>query len=416
MISYFSEKTGFYGHTDPERLLQEFGSPLYVYNEKIFREKCREMIGLVSYPNFKVTYSAKANSNIRLLKIAREEGLHSDAMSPGEIFFLLKAGYGSEEIFYISNNVSEEEMRYAIDKGIIISVDSISQLRQYGRINPGGNVAVRFNPGIGAGHHEKVVTAGKKTKFGVEMSKVGEVKKVLDEFNLRLVGVNQHIGSLFMEGSSYLEAARELLELAKQFEDLDFIDFGGGFGIPYKKQEGQARLDLEELGSKLDEMFEDWTREYGKRVMFRIEPGRYIAAECGVLLGRIYALKESHGTKFVGTDIGFNVIMRPVMYSSHHDIEVYRDGKLVHNGNREPVTVVGNICESGDIIARDRELVKVKEGDIIGIMDAGAYGYSMASNYNNRLRPAEVLIRLDGTPELIRRRETLEDLIRNLIV
>lgn len=416
MISYYSEETGFYGRTNPERLLEEFGSPLYVYNEKIFRERCREMAGLVSYPNFKVTYSAKANSNIRLLKIAREEGLHSDAMSPGEIFFLLKAGYGPEEIFYVSNNVSEEEMRYAIDNGIITSVDSISQLRQYGRINPGGNVAVRFNPGTGAGHHEKVVTAGKKTKFGVEMSRVDDVKKILAEFNLRLVGINQHIGSLFMEGASYIESVLEILELAKQFEDLDFIDFGGGFGIPYKKQEGQPRLELGVFGRKLDEIFYNWTREYGKRVMFRIEPGRYISAECGVLLGRVHALKENYGTKYVGTDIGFNVIMRPVMYSSHHDIEVYREGRLVRDGSRVPVTVVGNICESGDIIAKDRELPEVQEGDILGIMDAGAYGFSMASNYNNRLRPAEVLINLDGTPELIRRRDTLEDLVRNLIM
>lgn len=414
MISYYTKETGFYGSTDPESLLDEFGSPLYVYNEGIFRERCREMRNLVSYPNFKVTYSIKANSNIRLLKIAREEGMHADAMSPGEIFVLLKAGYSPEEIFYISNNVSTEEMSYAIEKGIMTSVDSISQLRQYGRLNPGGKVAIRFNPGTGAGHHEKVVTAGKNTKFGVEMGRVDEVRKVLSEYGLHLAGINQHIGSLFMEGDSYIKSVHQILELAKQFKDLDFIDFGGGFGIPYRKQEGQGRLNLADLGKKLDDIFENWSGEYGKRIMFRIEPGRYIVAECGVLLGRVHAVKESYGAKFVGTDIGFNTLKRPVMYGSHHDIEVYRGGKPVCDGSREPVTVVGNICESGDIIARERVLPPVAEGDVIGIMDAGAYGYSMACNYNNRLRPAEVLIRLDGTPELIRRRDTLEDLVRNM--
>ena len=188
-------------------------------------------------------------------------------------------------------------------------------------------MAVRFNPGTGAGHHEKVVTAGKKTKFGVEMSRVDDVKKVLAEFNLRLVGINQHIGSLFMEGGSYIESVHEILEIAKQFDDLDFIDFGGGFGIPYKKQEGQPRLELGVFGRKLDEIFYNWTREYGKRVMFRIEPGRYISAECGVLLGRVHALKELRH-KVCWNRHWFQCDNETGNVFIHHDIEVYREGGL----------------------------------------------------------------------------------------
>lgn len=413
MTYYFSESEDFYKDTNPQELLRKFGSPLYVYNEDIFRSRCREMTGLVPYDNFKVTYSMKANSNLHLLKIAHQEGLHADAMSPGEIYVLEAAGYASDEIFYISNNVSDDEMRYAIDRGIMTSVDSISQLRRFGRLNPGGEVCVRFNPGVGAGHHAKVITAGKATKFGVNQDKTEEVKAVLKEFGLKLAGINQHIGSLFMDGGKYLESIRSILETAGEFENLEFVDFGGGFGIPYMKQSGQERLELKEFGQDFADILNEWTDDYGKKIMFRIEPGRYISAESCILLGSAYVRKNNYEKTFIGTDLGFYSLVRPVMYDSYHDIEVYRNGELVRKDRSETASIVGNICESGDIIAKERELPYIEEGDIIGVMDAGAYGFSMSSNYNNRLRPAEVLIKTDSSVELIRKRDTLEDLIRN---
>ncbi len=415
MKSYFTEQNNFFGSTDPEALVKEFGSPLYVYNEKILRERCREMAGLLSYPRFVSNYSIKANSNLELLKIVREEGLHADAMSPGEIYVLLKAGFRPEELFYVGNNVSAEELTYAVERGVLVSCDSISQLRLFGRINPGGRVAVRFNPGVGAGHHEKVITAGKNTKFGVNMDLVPEVKAVLKEYNLKLAGINQHIGSLFMEPDPYLEGVKSLLGIAAQFEDIEFVDMGGGFGIPYRKQEGQHRLSLGDTGVRLSELLDKWTDSYGKKIMFKMEPGRYVVAESGVLLGTVYAVKNNYGKTYIGTDLGFNVLARPMIYDSHHDLEVYRNGALLKQAAAGQVTVVGNICETGDIIAKDRNLPQVAEGDVIGVMDAGAYGYSMSSNYNNRLRPAEVLIGRDGSTRLIRRRDTLEDLMRNFL-
>lgn len=415
MKVYFTEQTNFYGNSKPSELLKEYGSPLYVYNESILRQRCREMAGLVSYPNYKSNYSIKANSNMELLKIVREEGLHADAMSPGEIHVLLAAGFRPDEILFVANNVSAEEMQYAIDKGVLVSCDSLSQLRLYGRLDPGGRVAVRFNPGVGAGHHAKVITGGKETKFGINPESIDEVKATLKEYRLRLAGINQHIGSLFMDPSSYLQAARTLLNIAANFEDIEFIDMGGGFGIPYRKQEGQQRLDLVEAGRGLSQLMEDWTANYGKWVRLKIEPGRYIVAECGVLLGTVHAVKQNSGKTFIGTDIGLNVLLRPAMYDSHHDIEFYRNDAILKSDKVHTATVVGNICESGDILAKSRELPEAAEGDIIGIMDAGAYGYSMSSNYNNRLRPAEVLIDLDGNPRLIRRRDTLEDLMRGFL-
>lgn len=415
IYSKVSSEKKFFGNTDPVELTEKYGTPLYVYNENILRSRCRDLKGLISYSNFTVNYSPKANGNLEILKIVRSEGLNVDAMSPGEIYVNMMAGYKPEEILFISNNVSEDEFRYAINAGVKISVDSVSQLEMVGRLNPGGRVAFRINPGFGAGHHEKVTTAGQNTKFGIEMSLIPEVKKIIKKYNLKLIGINQHIGSLFMEGQAYLQSTGNILSIAKEFEDLEFIDLGGGFGIPYKKQSGQARLDLKILGDKLSELILKFVAEYGRNIEFKIEPGRYIVAESSILLGKVHAVKMNYDIKYIGTDLGFNVLVRPVMYDSHHDIEIYRP-----NGTpslkEETVRIVGNICETGDIIAKDRKLPEILENDVLGVLDSGAYGYSMSSNYNNRLRPAEILIDTDGNPKLIRRRDTLDDLVRNFIL
>ena len=409
---FFTAQTNFYGHTDPQALLAKYGSPLYVYNEAILRKRCQDMKNLVPIAGFTADYSIKANSNLHILKIVHEEGLEADAMSPGEIHVLLAAGFQPEEILFVCNNVSVDEMAYAVERGITVSVDSLAQLETFGQRFPGHKVAVRFNTGYGAGHHEKVVTAGKKTKFGINDDKADEVQAILHRHNLKLCGINQHIGSLFMEESAYVASCEALLELAMRFPDLEFVDMGGGFGIPYRKQDGERPLDLAPFAERLGNAITTFQARYGKRPMkFKSEPGRYIVAESCVLLGTVHSIKENNDIFYVGTDLGFNVLQRPVMYDSHHDIEVYRDGRLTDNGRRT-VTVVGNICESGDKLAQERTLPFIELGDILGVMDAGAYGYSMASNYNHRLRPAEVLIGLDGNDRLIRRRDTFDDLMR----
>lgn len=393
-------------------LIKKYGSPLYVYDERILRKSCREMHNLLPKKNLRVNYSAKANSNIEILKIVRDEDIDVDAMSPGEIYVQKLAGYNADRIFYIGNNVSKEEMQYAINEKVLVSVDSLAQLESFGQINPGGDVAVRFNPGIGTGHHQKVVTAGKKTKFGVQKDFIPQVKAILEKYNLNLVGIDQHIGSLFLEPDAYIKGVESLLEIATQFSGLKFIDMGGGFGVPY--HEGECRLDLKELSEKLNAVLDEFLKDYdNKDVIFKIEPGRYIPAECGVLLGEVYSVKENYGTTYVGTDLGFNVLMRPVLYDSYHAITIIKSNKS-ENG-KEVATIVGNICESGDIIANEREMRKVSEGDIVAVGNAGAYGFSMSSNYNCRLKPAEVLIEKDGNDRLIRRRDTIEDLIRNFV-
>ncbi len=405
----WTREQAFFGNESPQSLVEKYGSPLYVYSENILRGRCRELMRLIDYPDFGVNYSAKANTNLSILRIIREEGLSVDAMSPGEIFLERRAGFKPGDILFICNNVSDEEIRYAVDSGILVSVDSISQLERHGRLNRGGRVAVRINPGIGAGHHEKVVTAGAGTKFGVDPRFAGELHASLARHDLRLAGLNQHIGSLFMSGDEYLEAAKFLLSFAEDFPGIDFVDFGGGFGIPYHKEDGEKRLDLSLFGARLREVVEEWTRKTGRRIKIKIEPGRYTVAECGVLLGRVHAMKTSGGRTYAGTDIGFNVLIRRAMYDAHHDMEVYAAEPRAQKA-KVPVTIVGNICETGDIIAKDRMLPPLLEGDILGVLDAGAYGMVMSSNYNCRLRPAEVLITAGGEDVLIRSRDTLEDL------
>ena len=410
-----TDSLNFYGATNPEILADTFGTPLYVYNENLLREHCRAMLALSNHPGFGVNYSVKANTNPSLLRIIREEGLVVDAMSPGELYMDELAGFQPHEIIYISNNNSREEMANALSRGLLVSVDSLSQLDMLGGLNPGGRVMVRFNPGIGVGHIDKVVTGGKKTKFGVTPDRLDDVLALLDRHGMMLAGINQHIGSLFMEPQEYLEAVSVLLELADRlprdvFRQIEVIDFGGGFGIPYHKFGGEACLDMTDLGRGLHAAMHDWAEKTGYEGRFLVEPGRYVVAECGILLGRVHAVKTNGARRFVGTDIGFNVLMRPMLYDAFHDLEIYRPGSSESVSGKFAQTITGNICESGDILARERELPALCEGDILAVLDAGAYGFSMASNYNQRLRPAEVLIQANGAARLIRRRETCADL------
>ncbi|MDE5879246.1 MAG: diaminopimelate decarboxylase [Desulfovibrio sp.] len=416
--SAYTDRLRFYGDTTPRELADRFGTPLYVYSERVLRERCRDLMGLSAQDGFGVNYSVKANANPSLLRIIHEEGLVADAMSPGELAMDALGGFTPEEILYISNNNTPEEMLTALAHGVLISVDSLSQLDMLGGLDRGGRVMTRFNPGIGAGHHAKVITAGKATKFGISPDRLEEVFALLKKHELTLAGINQHIGSLFMEPQGYLDAARVLLKLAASLpadvlKGLEIIDFGGGFGIPYHKYDGEARLDLAALGRGLHALISEWAAATGYAGRFLVEPGRYVVAECGILLGRVTAIKENAGTRYVGTDIGFNVLMRPAMYDSFHDLEAYR-GERGDAGEPVLQTVVGNICESGDILAKDRLLPPLRVGDVLGVLDAGAYGFSMASNYNQRYLPAEVLIQADGSPRLIRRRETADDLCRTL--
>lgn len=412
MNSYI-EAVDFFKGNNPEDIAKEYGTPVYVYSEDKLRRQMKMVAGVIEKYKYTANYSVKANTNLEILKIALSEGINCDAMSVGEMTMLLKAGFPAERIFFVPNNVDVEEFRFAVDNGIMLSMDSLDQLESLGEAFPGTRCAVRINPGVGAGHHEKVVTAGKKTKFGVAEEDIDEIFTIAEKYNLKIVGINQHIGSLFMEPDPYLKAVDNLLRIARRFKDLEFIDFGGGYGIPYHKLDDEPEYNMADFKKRLEPILDEFVKDYGYAPLFKSEPGRYCVAESSVILGRVYAVKHNSGKQYVGTDIGMNVLVRPSMYDSWHDIEFLRNGKVMSRDNLEEITVCGNICESGDLLAKDRQLPSgIEKGDLACVLDTGAYGYSMCSTYNSRPRPAEVLITSEGKVKCIRRRETIEDLMR----
>lgn len=408
----FINTADFFKGINPEDIVKEYGTPVYVYNEEIIRKQMASVSKVITKYAYTANYSVKANTNISILKLALSEGINCDAMSVGEIKMLEAAGFPYDRIFFVPNNVSDEEMQYAIDRNIMTSLDSLSQLSQYGELNRGGKCAVRINPGVGAGHHEKVVTGGKKTKFGISEEDIDSIFEIAGKYNLTIAGINQHIGSLFMSPEPYLEAVSNLLRIAKRFENLEFIDFGGGYGIPYHKLDDEKEYPMEDFKKRLEPILDGFVKEYGKAPLFKSEPGRYCVAEGSVILGRVHATKENAGKKYIGTDIGMNVLVRPSMYDSWHDIEILRNGKPLSRDSLIEQTVTGNICESGDLLAKDRMLPKTEKGDLVCVLDTGAYGYSMCSTYNSRPRPAEVMVTKDGKAVCIRRKETYEDIMK----
>ena len=419
-MTSFIQNTDFFAGNNPETIASEYGTPVYVYNEKILRDRMAKVAKVITKYPYTANYSVKANTNIHILKLALEEDLNCDAMSVGEITLLMKAGFPVERIFFVPNNVAPYELAFALKNGVMTSLDSLSQLELFGEVCNQMNIpaekrkcAVRINPGVGAGHCEKVVTGGKKTKFGIAEYSIPEIFEIAEKYQITIAGINQHIGSLFMDPQPYLDAVTNLLRIAHQFKNLEFIDFGGGYGIPYHKLEDEKDFPMEDFKSRLEPILDEFVASYGKAPLFKSEPGRYCVAEGSVILGRVHATKENSGIQFAGSDIGMNVLVRPSMYDSHHDIEVFRDGELVSRNGADLLeqTVTGNICESGDILAKDRLLPKIQEGDLLCVLDTGAYGWSMCSTYNSRPRPAEVMILANGKVKQIRRKETIEDLL-----
>jgi diaminopimelate decarboxylase len=394
-----------------EDLAKKYGSPLYVYEEEIIRQRYQQLVKNIPYSKLRIHYACKANTNLSIMRILREEGAYIDAVSPGEVFLAIKSGFLPEQILFTGNNATDEDMRYCIEKNVMVNLGSLSQLEKYGKLNPNSKISVRINPDVGAGYHDHCITGGPDSKFGIYFDKVEEIKKLAEKYNLTIAGIHEHIGSGILETGKFLEAMEVLLKVARSFDNLEFVDFGGGLGVPYRPEE--RPLDIEEFGSKVSELFENFCRDYGNELTLAIEPGRYLVAESGYLLTVVNNIKETPKHRFVGTDTGFNQLIRPAMYGSYHHII---NASNVED-EKESVVVAGNICESGDVFTQDeggvadRKISKVREGDVLAICNAGAYGFSMSSNYNSRPKPAEILVK-KGKPNIIRKRETFEDFVR----
>lgn len=401
------------GGADAVDLADRYGTPLYVIDEMRIRDNYRRLYRAFSerYSRFQIFYACKANTGLAVMRILEEEGSGIDAVSPGEIYTSLMAGFEPERILYTGNNVTDSELRFAVDAGVMINVDSRSQLRRLAEIAPEGlRISFRVNPLVGAGHHEHCITGGEMSKFGIMESEAAEVYSLAVDMGFEPVGIHAHIGSGILDPEPFMLAVESLMDIAGRVSEesgveFDFIDFGGGLGIPYRPEE--EPLDIEEFASRITGLFRKKLSEYGlgKPVMC-LEPGRYIVGDASYLLTRVNTVKESY-RRFAGVDAGFNTLLRPAMYGSYHHILV-ADRPL--DEAVEEIDIAGNVCESGDLFARDRKLPEIHEGDVLVVMNAGAYAFSMASQYNSRPRPAEVLVR-DGESEVVRERETFADLL-----
>jgi len=387
-------------------VVKEFGSPIYVYDAEKIGQQIQTIRSSFPGVKLKIKFACKALTNISILKLIRSKGAELDTVSIQEVQLGLRAGFKPEEILFTPNCVSFKEIKEAIKLGVMINIDNISILEQFGHeFHNSVPVCIRLNPHIMAGGNKKISTGHVDSKFGISIFQIRHLQRVIASNNLNVIGLHMHSGSDILDAEVFLRGAEVLFDAAKDFPDLQFIDFGSGFKVAYR--DGDVTTDLSDLGQKLSKAFKAFCKEYGRNLEIWFEPGKYIVSEAGYLLVKTNVIKTTPATVFVGVDSGLNHLIRPMMYDAYHDMVNISN----INGTKRIYTIVGYICET-DTFGLDRKLSEVHEGNIIAIKNAGAYGYMMASNYNSRFRPPEVLI-IDGKAKLIRKQETMEDLYKN---
>lgn len=388
------------------KMAEKYGCPLYVYDaEKIISQynRLRNAFGQHRIPE--INYAVKASSNVSILKLLKSLGANIDCVSIGEVLLGLEAGYNPGQISYTPNGVSLAEFAEVTELGVKINVDNLHILKAFGEKFPNIPVCIRINPNIMAGGNEKISVGHADSKFGIAVDKMDEVKNIIKKTGTRIQGVHMHTGSDILDADTFLQGADVLLYVAKQYKDLDFVDFGGGFKVAYK--DGDPATDMEAFAAKFNKKFDIFCSEYGKSLTAVFEPGKFMVSESGYFLTRVNVVKPSTNLLFAGIDSGFNHFIRPMYYGAYHDIINLSNPE----GENKKYNVVGYICET-DTFAKNREISEISIGDILCFKNAGAYCFSMASNYNSRFLPAEVLV-YKNRDYLIRERETLKDLLRN---
>ena len=385
-----------------------YESPVYVYDaNKISAQYERLTKAFAAVPSLRINYAMKALSNVSVLKLMRKLGAGLDTVSIQEVKLGLHAGFAPEQIIFTPNGVSMEEIEEAASLGVQLNIDNLSILEQFGSKHPQVPVCIRINPHVMAGGNSKISVGHIDSKFGISIHQIPHILRIVENTKMHINGIHMHTGSDILDIDVFLYAAEILFDAAKHFRELKFIDFGSGFKVPYK--EGDIQTDIEELGEKLSQRFLEFCKLYGRDLTLAFEPGKFLVSEAGFFLVKVNVVKQTTSTVFAGIDSGFNHLIRPMFYGATHFIENISNPE----GKKRFYSVVGYICET-DTFASNRQIAEISEGDILCFRNAGAYCYTMASNYNSRPRPAEVLW-IDGQARLIRKAETLEDLLCNQV-
>ena len=389
-------------------VVHTYGSPVYVYDaNKISAQYERLTKAFAAVPSLRINYAMKALSNVSILKLMRKLGAGLDTVSIQEVKLGLHAGFAPEQIIFTPNGVSMEEIEEAASLGVQLNIDNLSILEQFGSKHPQVPVCIRINPHVMAGGNSKISVGHIDSKFGISIHQIPHILRIVENTKMHINGIHMHTGSDILDIDVFLYAAEILFDMAKHFRELKFIDFGSGFKVPYK--EGDIQTDIEELGEKLSQRFLEFCKLYGRNLTLAFEPGKFLVSEAGFFLVKVNVVKQTTSTVFAQIDSGFNHLIRPMFYGATHFIENISNPE----GKKRFYSVVGYICET-DTFASNRQIAEISEGDILCFRNAGAYCYTMASNYNSRPRPAEVLW-IDGQAKLIRKAETLEDLLRNQV-
>jgi diaminopimelate decarboxylase len=397
-------------------LAQRFGTPLYVYDADKIREKISVLRGAFEGIDLTIKYAVKSNTNLSILRLMRENGVDMDVVSPQELDMGLIAGYEGENITFTPSGVHFSEIEYAVSKGAIVNLDNLSVLEKFG-ITFGSQkpCLIRIKPHVFGGGNEKIMTAHPESKFGISIHQKSDILAIVEKYKINVIGLHQHTGSDIKDGKTFEQAASALFDFAYDFKDLQIIDLGGGFKVPYSPED--PGVNMKEVGQIMSNAFRAFCKKYGRELRLWVEPGKFLVSEAGTFLAETNVLKRDPIKTFVGINSGLNHLIRPMMYGSYH---------YIFNASNQDVTkqeeyrVTGYICEtdtfSFDFHGKQNErlLNEVKEGDIIAMANAGAYGFTMASHYNSRFLPAEVLVD-GGVAKVIRKRETLDDLTRNQV-
>ncbi|MCD8400893.1 diaminopimelate decarboxylase [Tenacibaculum finnmarkense] len=387
-------------------LANKYGSPLYVYDtEKIINQYKNITTAFSKVKNLKINYAVKALSNINILKVFKTLNSGLDTVSIQEVKLGLLAGFSPKDIIYTPNGVSLQEIEEVSKLGIQINIDNLSILELFGQKHPKTPVCIRINPHIMAGGNSNISVGHIDSKFGISIHQVPHIKRVVENTGMRINGIHMHTGSDILDIDTFIRASDILFDVARQFKNIDFIDFGSGFKVPYKKDD--ISTDIVELGEKLSDRFNKFCKNYGKNITLMFEPGKFLVSESGKFLAKVNVIKQTTSTVFAGIDSGMNHLIRPMLYNSYHSIENLSNPK----GRERFYSIVGYICET-DTFGSNRRINEISEEDILCFSNAGAYCYSMASNYNSRFKPAEVMI-YKAKDYLIRKRETIDDILRN---